>query len=186
LSNCDRLALEFLVDLFGGHFRVAAKLVGTRRHPIGIWNISGDSATKAAKAMLPYSILKKEQLTLFLEGRATVKGRGRPLLAPVVKQRKKIAQRIRFFEKAAMARGRVMSVEALVVAAIVDDGAPALRKLYQAGVSAEDFVSFEDEFQWVAEKLAAKQPMNVRTFRISFLTSSGWCRASGFKTFCKN
>jgi hypothetical protein len=99
LSNCDRLALEFLVDLFGGHFRVAAKLVGTRRHPIGIWNISGDSATKAAKAMLPYSILKKEQLTLFLEGRATVKGRGRPLLAPVVKQRKKIAQRIRFLKR---------------------------------------------------------------------------------------
>jgi len=105
LSNCDRLALEFLVDLFGGHFRVAAKLVGTRRHPIGIWNISGDSATKAAKAMLPYSILKKEQLTLFLEGRLQLKGGGVLFLPLLSKQRKKIAQRIRFFEKAAMARG---------------------------------------------------------------------------------
>jgi hypothetical protein len=63
-------------DLYGGHVRMAEKVREGRRYPIGIWSISGTDAEEAAKAMLPYSILKKQQLKLFLKGRSTVKSRG--------------------------------------------------------------------------------------------------------------
>lgn len=61
-----------------------------------------------------------------------------------------------------------MSVEALVIASIVKEGASGLRKVYQQGVSSEDFVIYEEEFVWIEEKIGHRLPLNPRVFRRNF------------------
>lgn len=61
-----------------------------------------------------------------------------------------------------------MSVEALVVAAIVQDGAGALRKVYQSSVTSEDFVTYEEEFRWLEERVSNRLPVNKRVFTRKF------------------
>lgn len=57
-----------------------------------------------------------------------------------------------------------MSVEALAVAAVVNEGAVALRKLYSAGVSVQDFPIYEEEFRWVEMRLGRRKTLNRRVF----------------------
>ena len=45
-----------------------------------------------------------------------------------------------------------MSVEALTVAAMVEDGAAALRALYAEGVTSRDFPVYEEEFEWIEKR----------------------------------
>jgi hypothetical protein len=61
-----------------------------------------------------------------------------------------------------------MSVEALTIAAVVNEGAPALRKLYSAGVSVQDFPIWEEEFRWVENRLGRRKPLNRRVFTQRF------------------
>jgi len=71
LSNCDSRALYFMQDMFGGRVRQTEK-AGKRGkvHAMGIWEVTGEEAEIAAMSMLPHSILKREQLSLFLEARS--------------------------------------------------------------------------------------------------------------------
>lgn len=61
-----------------------------------------------------------------------------------------------------------MSVEALVISAIVQEGAGGLRKVYQQSVTAEDFVTYEEEFRWVEDRVSHRQPINKRVFTRKF------------------
>lgn len=61
-----------------------------------------------------------------------------------------------------------MSVEALTIAKIVDEGGAALRRLYSAGISGQDFVLWDIEFRWVERRIAQRKPLNRRTFRQKF------------------
>lgn len=61
-----------------------------------------------------------------------------------------------------------MSVEAHVIAAVVSEGVGGLRKCYQAGIGAEDFVSNEEEFAWIEDRVQRKQPFGLRLFRQKF------------------
>lgn len=61
-----------------------------------------------------------------------------------------------------------MSVEALAIAAIVSEGPQGLRKVYQAGVSSEDFQVYEEEFSWIEQRVADRKPLNARIFRRQF------------------
>lgn len=61
-----------------------------------------------------------------------------------------------------------MSVEAPLVAKVVQEGAPALRKLYSAGVSHNDFPVYEEEFLWIESRLGRRKPLNRRVFRERF------------------
>jgi hypothetical protein len=61
-----------------------------------------------------------------------------------------------------------MSVEAYALAALVEEGTGGLRKLYQHGVTAEDFQVYEDEFKWVEERAAERKAINPRIFRRAF------------------
>jgi hypothetical protein len=61
-----------------------------------------------------------------------------------------------------------MSVEAHVIAAIVTEGVGGLRKTYQHGVSAQDFVSYEEEFGWIEQRASARLPISRRTFMRKF------------------
>lgn len=61
-----------------------------------------------------------------------------------------------------------MSVEALTVAAVVEDGAPALRTLYAAGVTSRDFPIYEEEFEWIEKRLSRRKTLNWRVFRQRF------------------
>lgn len=57
-----------------------------------------------------------------------------------------------------------MSVEALVIASIVNEGVGGLRKVYQQSISTEDFVTYEEEFRWIEDRVAHKLPINKRVF----------------------
>jgi replicative DNA helicase len=61
-----------------------------------------------------------------------------------------------------------MSVESHVIASIVNEGAGALRKCYQAGVTAQDFVMCEEEFRWLEDRFSSRQPVNQRIFKRKF------------------
>ena len=95
LSNCDVRLLEFMVATFGGKYRIATVGRNERRYPCGVWCISGQGAEKAARAMMKYSIAKKEQLRLFLKARATVVERGQRISSGTHKRRRLIAKEIR-------------------------------------------------------------------------------------------
>lgn len=57
-----------------------------------------------------------------------------------------------------------MSVEASVVAAIIEEGIGGLRKLYQAGLSSNDFPTYEDEITWAEKRLTMQKPISERIF----------------------
>lgn len=61
-----------------------------------------------------------------------------------------------------------MSVEALAISVIVDEGASALRRFYGKGISSRDFVVWEDEFKWIERRLSLRKPVNRRSFRAKF------------------
>jgi hypothetical protein len=61
-----------------------------------------------------------------------------------------------------------MSVEALTCAFIVENGLPALRKLYAHGISAKSFLLYDDEFRWIEKRIAQSKPLTRRTFRAKF------------------
>jgi RecA/RadA recombinase len=61
-----------------------------------------------------------------------------------------------------------MSVETLVIAKVVSEGAGALRKLYANGISCEDFPLWDEEFRWVEARLTRRKPLNRRVFRQRF------------------
>jgi replicative DNA helicase len=61
-----------------------------------------------------------------------------------------------------------LSVEANVIAAIVEEGNNGLRKMYQAGVTAEDFPVYEEEVAWLERRAQERKPINVRVFRRKF------------------
>lgn len=55
-----------------------------------------------------------------------------------------------------------MSVEAFVVAALVEEGSP--KKAYQANVSSDDFTIYDDEFKWLERRAEIRKPINKRIF----------------------
>lgn len=63
---------------------------------------------------------------------------------------------------------RKSSVEPLAITLLVHDGAPALRKLYGCGVSRADFPIYEDEFEWIENRLGRRKTLNRRVFTERF------------------
>ena len=61
-----------------------------------------------------------------------------------------------------------MSTEALLISAVVDEGATALRQVYSAGITSEFFSCFDEEWRFVERRAARKKPINLRTLRESF------------------
>lgn len=100
VSNCDRRCLEFLQTRYGGFIRKTEKRSGEgKRYPIGTWSVTGQEAENFARAILPYSILKREQLELFLEGRKLIVGRGGTVTPTMHKKRLEIAKRIKSLKR---------------------------------------------------------------------------------------
>lgn len=59
-----------------------------------------------------------------------------------------------------------MSVEAAVITLLIEDGTP--KKAFQHGITAGDFDMYDEEFQWIENRAANKQPINPRIFRERF------------------
>jgi DnaB-like helicase C terminal domain len=59
-----------------------------------------------------------------------------------------------------------LSVEHLLVAALVEDGSP--RKAYQAGISRDDFQLYEEEFNWLEGRADENREISQRTFQTHF------------------
>ncbi len=59
-----------------------------------------------------------------------------------------------------------MSVEALVVAALVDEGTP--KKAFQSGIGESDFEMHDEEFAWIVDRAEKRKPINARLFKNKF------------------
>ena len=59
-----------------------------------------------------------------------------------------------------------MSVEALVIAALVDEGSP--KRAFQSGVAADDFELYDEEFDWMILRAERRKPINPRIFKQKF------------------
>lgn len=59
-----------------------------------------------------------------------------------------------------------MSVEAYVLSAIVEEGTP--RAAFQAQVNGEDFIQFDEEWQWICTQAEQRRPINRRRFKQAF------------------
>lgn len=59
-----------------------------------------------------------------------------------------------------------MSVEAYVLAGLVKEGTP--RKAFQAGVTADDFGVYDEEWRWICERADNRLPINQRVFTKAF------------------
>lgn len=98
VANCDRRCLEFLQEHYGGRIRKTEKRSG-KRYTLGVWEVSGEEAENFARAILPYTILKREQLKLFLKGRTLMVGRGGTVTPAMQAQRIEIASRIKALKR---------------------------------------------------------------------------------------
>lgn len=63
---------------------------------------------------------------------------------------------------------KLTDVEALTIAALVEEGAVALRTLYANGVSSQDFPIYDEEFKWIESRLAKQKTVNRRVMRQRF------------------
>lgn len=59
-----------------------------------------------------------------------------------------------------------MSVEALVISSLVEEGSP--KKAWQAGISEQDFEMYDEEWGWIVRRAERKQPVNARKFKQAF------------------
>lgn len=59
-----------------------------------------------------------------------------------------------------------MSVEAYVIAALVDEGSP--KKAFQQGVTSDDFEFHDEEFDWIVDRAGQRKPINPRLFKKQF------------------
>lgn len=59
-----------------------------------------------------------------------------------------------------------MSVEALVVAGIVETG--DLKQAFRAGINRADFEIYDEEFDWVIRRYESRKPINARVFKTKF------------------
>ena len=59
-----------------------------------------------------------------------------------------------------------MSVEAFVISGLVQEG--NLKKAFQSAVTSEDFVVYEEEWQWLMSQTEQKRPINWRRFQKAF------------------
>jgi len=59
-----------------------------------------------------------------------------------------------------------MSVEAFLIAALVDEGSP--KKAFQQGISEEDFEMHDDEFKWIVRRAENRKPITPRLFKKHF------------------
>ena len=59
-----------------------------------------------------------------------------------------------------------MSVEALVISALVSEGSP--KRAFEAGISQDDFEMHDEEWNWILRRAEHKKPINVRVFKKEF------------------
>jgi len=59
-----------------------------------------------------------------------------------------------------------MSVEAFVIAALVEDGSP--KKAFQASVNRDDFTMYQDEWDWLVRQAERSKSINRRKFQNEF------------------
>lgn len=59
-----------------------------------------------------------------------------------------------------------MSVEALVISALVDEGSP--KRAFQAGITTEDFELYDEEYDWLCLRAERRKPINPRLFKAKF------------------
>lgn len=61
-----------------------------------------------------------------------------------------------------------MSVEQFVIAALVDEG--SVRRAFQAGIEAQDFELYDEEWNWIVGRAEHRKPINTRLFKKAFPT----------------
>jgi replicative DNA helicase len=59
-----------------------------------------------------------------------------------------------------------LSVEALVISKLVEEGSP--KKAFQAGITSDDFELHDEEWEWLVGRAIARKAINPRVFKKSF------------------
>lgn len=100
VSGVDTKPLYWLQEHYGGTVRVGRNGISPNKRPIGRWGVYGDESEMFAKAILPYVIVKREQLELWFEARrlfTSFKGRPRTqrLTDEELLERAEIADRVK-------------------------------------------------------------------------------------------
>lgn len=70
MGNTHRGVLDALHATYGGSIRAVA--TGSENKPMFIWSVTGKTSERFARAIFPHSIIKREQLRLYLLVRKTV------------------------------------------------------------------------------------------------------------------
>jgi hypothetical protein len=86
VTNKDLRPLDRLVELFGGKIQIQTK----QGRSWGSWQISGNAAGEFAELIYPYSLIKADRLSLFIELRKLVGRRGEIVEPGNQRQREKL------------------------------------------------------------------------------------------------
>lgn len=68
--------------------------------------------------------------------------------------------------KGNLQEGRTVSVEALVISKLVEEG--SLKKAFQAGISQDDFELHDEEWEWLLQRAGSRQSISPRIFKKRF------------------
>lgn len=96
MSNSDPEPLELACELFGGSLRcIHLSKRNSKWSDSWCWDVCGKKAEDFARAILPYSLVKKYQLSLFLELRSTLKSGPIAVTAADARKREKLLAQIK-------------------------------------------------------------------------------------------
>jgi hypothetical protein len=109
ISNTDRRPLELAKTIFGGSISGSEK-IGSN-YIVFSWNVTGKRSERAAHRLLPYSLVKREQLELYLIARATIGTDFQRVSQETKETREVCAERIRLLKSPVVGKRSVLSAQ---------------------------------------------------------------------------
>lgn len=72
INMCHRPVIERLCETFGGNMPTPGRRISPKHRPLYTWNLSSQVMAKFLRRVLPYLIVKKEEVILALELQASI------------------------------------------------------------------------------------------------------------------
>lgn len=80
ITSTDKCLIDWLINMFGGNSSVYTEAQTPKNSTLKpyVWKVSGERLTHLCELILPYAIIKKEQLQVMLEFRSTFQDQHEP------------------------------------------------------------------------------------------------------------
>jgi len=80
ITSTDKCLIDWLTEIFGGHYSVYTEAQTPKNSTLKPynWKASGERLTHLCELLIPYAIIKKEQLKIMLEFRRTFQDQHEP------------------------------------------------------------------------------------------------------------